>query len=247
MPEVIVDNAWLSSVPESLRGNDVLKGHASLGEALQNYVDLKAKSNGMLAIPTEKSTNEERAAFTKAINGYLGVPDTIEGYEIQKPKLDEGMNYDEVLSDTMLKALHDAGTPKSIVHKVFEVYNKYQDDLWKQYNESLKQNSENRVKSLKDLWKEKFDENNKKAFASISKFVEKAGIPKGLYGDLEGPEALKKWLTDSGLENDPMQNYLWYRFFELVGDDYFEKGNPPGGGEDSNKPKVFSSYKETTK
>jgi hypothetical protein len=75
----------------------------------KSYFELDAKLNSgkMLPLPGEDATDEDRAAFTKA----LGIPDDPKKYEI-KAKPPEGMelnDYDKQRLDAITASLHKAG------------------------------------------------------------------------------------------------------------------------------------------
>lgn len=112
------DAPWYSTLPAELHPTIKAKGWADAGAAIESYVQLhklfgEDRAGRTVAIPTDKSTPEEIAAFhTK-----LGVPDKAEGYEI---KIAEGV--DPTFSKMMAAAMKDAGIPKGAGEKLAAVY-----------------------------------------------------------------------------------------------------------------------------
>lgn len=76
------------------------------------------KSEG-IQIPGEGATPEEQAAFTAAVNKARGVPESAEGYQIQKPaELPPGIEWDEGAVSEYLAAFHELGLPPAGVQKL---------------------------------------------------------------------------------------------------------------------------------
>jgi hypothetical protein len=75
-----------------------------------NMTAARAKTEGMVRVPGEQATDEERAAFFKA----LGVPDTEEGYGFTKPeKMPDGVAHDEALEKAFLSEAKKLGLTKA--------------------------------------------------------------------------------------------------------------------------------------
>ena len=77
-----------------------------------NMAAARAKTDGMLKVPGESATPEERAAFFKAI----GVPDDPNGYGLAKPeKLPDGVSWDDAFAGEFAKTAHSLGlTPAQV-------------------------------------------------------------------------------------------------------------------------------------
>lgn len=217
-PGTTVDNAWLSSVPENLRDNDVLKGHASLPEALQQYVDLKVKSADMIARPTDKSTPEDIAAYRKV----MGVPDTIEGYELTKPDdFPEEMLYDITFPTKWVETFKEAGVTKEVAQLLHKQVMEHSKEVFRQFNEAKAERETAQMEALKDVWKgQDFEKKSAETFDVLQRFAAKSSVPEGL----GGVEGLKAWAE--GNKTDPMTNWILSEFFKHIGNDSFEKGAP---------------------
>lgn len=77
----------------------------------------RVKTEGMVRVPGDTATDDERAAFYKA----LGVPDDPKGYELTKPeKLPDGVAWDDKFADDFASAAKAAGMTKGQVSKVLD-------------------------------------------------------------------------------------------------------------------------------
>lgn len=235
-----VDNAWLSSVPENLRGNEALKGHSSLPEALQSYIDLKVKSGNMIAKPNENSTPEDIAAYRKAID----VPDTVEGYEVSKPEdwpKDEQGNdkylFDEAYYSDKLKILLETGAPKSVVQAMHNADMAYNIQKYKEFEAFKEERATKQIEALKSVWKEDYDKKNLETKEVLERYAKVAKVPDG-FG---GAEGLKELIGN--VQTDPIMNWFINSLFAHVGNDSFIGGSNSGGSIGSDDP-VFSSYKQ---
>jgi len=71
-----------------------------------------APMEGMIKVPGESATPEERAAFYKA----LGVPDDVEGYELKAPeKIPDGVHFDEARAKEFTVFAKEHGLTKAQV------------------------------------------------------------------------------------------------------------------------------------
>jgi hypothetical protein len=82
----------------------------SVTDLARSYAELEKKigqkTEGMIKVPGDESTEEERAAFHAA----LGVPDSAEDYEISLPdEVTEGLDWDEGVMGPIKEAAHRIG------------------------------------------------------------------------------------------------------------------------------------------
>jgi hypothetical protein len=214
---------WLSTAKEAGRdGNlsDFVTDHFSLGDA---HTKLKGDTEGMVRIPGEDSSDEDRTSFRGNVNKFLGVPENVAGYEITKPNdLPEGMEYDDTLSDKMLETLHKHNAPKELVHALFGTFNEYHAGLQTEFNTFRKDASEKDLNSLKELWGDGFEQKNRETFEVLSRMAEKIKIPDSI-GGIEG---FKSDLESLALTNNPRFNVLFNSLFEKLGDPELLFGNP---------------------
>ena len=90
------ENAFASSLTgEGFADFAKEQGWNSADDAVKAYQDQRAGLEGMIKVPGEDASDEDRAAFAKA----LGVPDTEDGYQFSLPeKMPENVQYDENLA-----------------------------------------------------------------------------------------------------------------------------------------------------
>ena len=160
---------WLSSIPENLRGHEAFKDVKELPEVYQRFADLTVKSRDMVAIPNDKATPEELAAFQTR----LGRPESADKYVLTKPEnLPEHIPYTPEM---------EAFFKENIAFK-HGLSAKSADGLWKDYyNMVIKADSaaqqeyekgiETSLNALKDEWKgEEFDKNKEIAIRAFKSF-----------------------------------------------------------------------------
>lgn len=102
--------AWLASMPDDLKADKTLAQFPSIGDAGKELVRLKGFEGKAIAIPDEKATDQERAAFyTK-----LGRPETADKYTITKPEnLPESVTYSPEAEAAVRQVFHKANLTDS--------------------------------------------------------------------------------------------------------------------------------------
>lgn len=117
--------SWLESLPEPLRAEKSLATFKDVGALAQSYVETKrlvgSKHEGLVKIPGATATPEERAAFHKA----LGVPDSPEGYAIQRPEI-ALQGWDDAAEKDFLTQAHQAGLPPAAVQMAINWYGRWE-------------------------------------------------------------------------------------------------------------------------
>jgi hypothetical protein len=120
---------FMQNFPEAIRGHEAFKGIESMEAVGQKFIssqariaELEAKTGSTIEIPGDDATPEAKQAF----RAKLGVPDSVDGYEIPRPTLYEGMAYDETMEKSMLGVFHEAGVSTLAARKIFDAYNKHQ-------------------------------------------------------------------------------------------------------------------------
>lgn len=242
-----MNEASLEQLETSLRGHESLSEVEDFNGLTKKFIEhgetiksLKGEVEGKVAIPGEDTSDEDRQTFRTTINKYLGVPETVEGYEVKKPEdTPENMAYDETLTDRMITALHKAHAPKELVHDLFKEFNDYNRELHQDYEKFVKEKGEKDLDSLKDFWKGDFEKKNSETFDALNKIAEKVKIP----DSMGGMKGFTEDIENLGLKNNPRFNVFFNSFVDLVGIDEIIKGSKGLNIEDPSKPKVFSSYK----
>ena len=104
---------WRAALPEEIRGEKCLDSIKCIQALAKSYVaGQKAMGAQKVALPGKDATEEEKAAFYKA----LGRPDTPEGYGIKAPEsLPEGVQWDEGKAKRFAQFAFDNGlTPSQV-------------------------------------------------------------------------------------------------------------------------------------
>ena len=215
------EQAWLTSVPESLRTNEAFKGIENASDAWQQFVDMKADSENTLRIPGEDSTDEDRAAFMNK----LGRPETAEEYTIAKPEgLPEGVPYDENLETAFKGIFHENGIPDTAANALWGKYHEMVAEGHKQQQATEKEAYDTAVNSLKDEWTgDNFKVNTEIAFRAFS----------GVFEDAKQQEAATEFIKDTKINglpigDNPMFLKIFHQIGSIIGDDKLNQGRGDG-------------------
>ncbi len=200
--------SWLSSVPENLRDNEVLKQFATAGDAYRALVDLKVSSDNSITIPGEGASDEDRAVFLNK----LGRPEKPEGYGLDKPELPEGMPYSDEAVQAYRGLAHQVGLNDSQAKSLFELHNKMAIESFKADNEARQKAQNEAVEGLKKDWGDGYDANIELAKRALKKF---------------GGDNLTKFLDESGAGDNASVLKAFHAIGEAISDD---AGSGPDGG-----------------
>jgi hypothetical protein len=110
---------WRDALPADLR--DAARNFRLPGDAVKAARDLRQKLSNAIAVPGDRATPDEIAAFRKRI----GVPDSPEGYAIRGPAtLPEGVDATaaSAAQADFLRAMHAAGAPPAAVQAALDWY-----------------------------------------------------------------------------------------------------------------------------
>ena len=112
---------WRDGI-EDQKVRDFAGRFTTAGEMARTALELRQKVSGMIKVPGKNATEEETAAFHKA----LGVPDSPDLYEVDIPKdLPEHLALDESSQESIngfKAAMHAIGAPPSTVNKAVNWY-----------------------------------------------------------------------------------------------------------------------------
>lgn len=121
-PEGKFAEAWQDKLPDDFAEDRALLGRfgdlKTLVKAFKdNMQTARAKTEGLVKVPGQDASDEERAAYYKAI----GVPDDPKGYGIKAPEqLPDGVSWDDGLSEKFASAAHQAGLTPAQAAKLTE-------------------------------------------------------------------------------------------------------------------------------
>lgn len=200
--------------------SDLVNDHFLLGET---HKSLQGEVEGKVKVPGEKSTPEEHAAFRKA----LGIPEAPDGYKLDRPKdMPEGMQYDELLEKTFRETAHKLNLSPAMVAGLYEMYNAREIAIYNGIEKFKVDNREKAVNTLKDTWKQAYEENKAKATRTFFETVKKLNPPEAL----GGVEAIQKAFDESGFGDDPVIVWYFSQLHDLVSIDKLGGGGVPAGG-----------------
>jgi len=191
------DYAALAADPSlaTFKGKDWAEVGPTLARA---FVDTKklVGTKGV-KIPAEGSTAEEISAYRKA----TGVPDTPTGYQITRPDVAAGGDWDETAEAAFLGKMHEMGVPQKAVQAIIAWYGGYMADQqngWRREADAAQQ-------ELRRDWGPNFDANLGRANRALQQY---------------GGDALVDLLARTGLGRNP----LIVQTFAKIGNDLVEHG-----------------------
>jgi len=199
---------WRATLPEDLRAEKSLESYKDVAALAKAFVETKKlvgkKTDGMVRIPGEAATPEERAAFHKA----LGVPDTPDGY-----KFDVAEEFKPLLTDEALNRyrpiFHKLGIPPQTAQQLAQFYAEDQAQQRVATQQALKAEQDKLRESLGEAT---WDRNLAHAEAGVDYVAAKLGEEKG--------EQLKALLDSTLLGDHP----LLIEAFTLIGRELAESG-----------------------
>lgn len=232
---------WLESLPEDTFEKDDtgnfkqgdLADHKSVASVVKSYLN-KDKLLGTAIQPlAEDATPDQK----KAYKAKVGCPETVEGYEIAKPTLPEGMVYDDDLIKAASQYAHDKHMPKGVFEGlakiVFDGQIKKTTELLKAAQEAATVEADKKAKAdtaayekaettLRGKWTVDYDAN-----------LEMANRGYNMPGNDEVNNAFVELIENStapdgtkGLKSHPAVVEFMYHFYK----DYIKPAEVPGGG-----------------
>lgn len=175
---------WFSSLPEGpVRDLMTTKAYdtpAKLADAYYNLNRLHAGSDQVIALPGEKATPEERAAFFNKVNG---VPADVKGYD--SIKVDPAIKVDEKFFNTAKGWFHETGVRVDQAEKLIEKWNGYIGEAVKQSESEKLAANQTAIAQIKA----KYEAQGKGAYDQFllngQKAVQAFGLPEDLLNRLD--------------------------------------------------------------
>ncbi|KKL49901.1 hypothetical protein LCGC14_2310880, partial [marine sediment metagenome] len=149
---------WAGNLPEEITGNEAARnilmqhkeGNAKIEVPVglvKSYIDAKRAVSGMVTIPAENATAEQKAAFNKK----TGVPDKAEDYSLKVPDGAPAELFKDDQIDAFKKDAHELGVPKG---KAEELFNRFAGRQIETYNGMMSTNQQGQQESFDALKKE---------------------------------------------------------------------------------------------
>lgn len=219
---------WIAQLPDDLKGNETFTGYKTIGELAKAHLDtsgkvteLEGKLAGTIPKLSENATDEEKAAYRLA----MGVPETPEAYDLPRPDLPKGVEYNEPLEKWFRNTAHKAGISAEQAKTLFNDYNQFSTEFLKSLEVQRQTTLETGMKALKETWGNHYDDN----VAVVKRVQEKIGAAN---------EPMKQWLTAHNAENDP----TLIQFLLDLAPGYLDDYAPPGKAGGGSKVKEGMNY-----
>ena len=201
-------------------GDDLMKGYDSL---------VKKMGQNPLVRPSDDASDEDKSAYISSLKKELGAPEDISAYEVSLPDTlppEVAGLFDADRVDGFRQIALEHGMTKDGFNAMFDHYAKTTMTDFEAFNTGTQQAYDSAVKSMKEAWGDKYDENVEKA----KKFAEK-----------HAPDFLK----DENLErygNDPVILNMLANLADRTGETF--DGEPSGFADVSTADEMRERAKE---
>jgi hypothetical protein len=198
---------WTAGLPPELQQHVTAKGYKGVADVVTAHMHAeKLVGADKIAVPKDGVWDE--AAKIK-----LGIPTDVKGYKIDRPKLPDGLPYDEKFESTALAVAHEAGLSNAQAQKLVEFWAKSQGDAFA----GIGQDTEAaRASTVGELQKE-----GGKAYDDRVAFASRAARE-------FGGEPLLAFLNESGAGNSPHLIRAFAKIGEMLREDKISGGRPSG-------------------
>lgn len=226
---------WLDNVPEDTFEKDDtgkakqgdLADHKSIASIVKSYLN-KDKLLGTAIQPlAEDATDEQKAAHRVRV----GCPDKVEGYEIVKPALPEGMALDEELITNATKYAHDNYVPKDVFEGLVKMVLERQLSQIKQLNVAQAETATKAQADADKVIETAENELKGKWGADYPANIEMANRFYDLPGDDNINKAFTDLMAEKGLNNHPAVVEFFREAYKLVKEDEIPGGTAGAGKE----------------
>lgn len=212
---------WL---PPDLRDHAAAKGWSKAADAQSAFVEaakahraaesrLGAPADKLLRLPDQMD-----GEWWSKHKATLGVPETPEGYQIERPQMPQGLPWDERFEVEARKAFHAAGAPPHVVKAAVDFYAAQTAAAFAADQKALHGAQETLMQELQASWGASAQANTETAKTAFQTFAKLAGV--------EGPAA-------EGLAARISQamggDALMLRMFHKIGEAAREDGLKGGG------------------
>jgi len=153
------------------------------------------KTDGMIKVPGEDATDEEKAAYRQA----LGVPDSAEAYKFERKALADGQSYDQDGEKMFKEVFHQLGIGQAQASGLVEAFDKYEEALVTKMAEAQVAADEAAKKAFSD----KHGDNADKVTRLASQAMQKTGFTDKVlehiaerYPELKNDPVILDWFHD---------------------------------------------------
>jgi hypothetical protein len=118
-PAPLTPPDWKAGLPPELQTNPTILKYTDISGLAKSHVELSSKlGQPHVPIPQDGWTPEQWNEF----HAKLGRPESPDKYNLAKPQLPEGMNYDEGMEKWFREKAHSAGIPQRQAEKMYGDY-----------------------------------------------------------------------------------------------------------------------------
>ena len=182
--------SWAAGLPAEITATEaarnILLQHKDDGQNIEvpiklvgSYIEAKRERSGMVTIPGDNATLEQKTAFNKK----MGVPDKPDGYEFKVPDGSPDGMFDDTAMTAFKTDAHELGVPKAKAEELFTRFSGRQVEAYNGAMTGNQQTVQERVDGLKKELGTEFDATVKTAdktlhFAdpAMMEVFEKAGL-----------------------------------------------------------------------
>jgi len=221
---------WMDSLPENtfekddtgkLKQGD-LADHKGLNSIVKSYLKTQQLVGSAIQPLTDKSTDDQ----IKAYRAKVGCPDTVEGYEVAKPDVPDGMSIDEELVKACSKYAHDNHVSKGVYEGFAKLVIDGQVETFKKVTEAnakfTQEESDKAIETATNQLKGKHGANYDAVVETANRFY-----------DLPGNDDVNKAFTDlmkeKKLDSHPAVIEFFHESYKLVKGDSVPEGGAPAG------------------
>ena len=228
---------WIEQLPEDMRSDESFHGYKTIGDLANAHRAALSERESLIRVPGEDATDEDRAAFYKAI----GVPETPDGYELSPPEgLREGL-YNKDIESAFKAKVHELGTPADKASALNAWYYGLMGEGEAKIAQQEKASLDEAVNTLKTEWPgDKFKENTELAHRAFTRFAGESDDKKA---------AVKDFLEKTKVGGLAIGNHpMFLRIFSGIGaqiSDDSSFGREHGGGEMSDEARAKSRFPNT--
>jgi|TARA_R110000744_G_scaffold90294_5_gene175348 hypothetical protein len=192
------------SISEDLRNDPSLADFKDVNGLAKSYIHAQRMvGSDKISMPSDTSTPDDWNEFYNK----LGRPET---YELERPGLPEGLDYNQPMEENMLKIMHESGMSNKQVNAV---YNGYMNSITEEFGS---QNSGREAQQTE--WRDQL----KRDFGLA--YDQEIDVAKRAASEFGGQEFLS-WLDESGQGDNPMM----VKMMAKIGKSMLESGREPEG------------------
>jgi len=151
-------------------------------------------ADSLIAKPGE---GEDVKDWVKANRELFGLPEKADGYEIKRPELPKGVEYDEALEAQVREIAFEEGVPPGAVQRLVEAYAKHVGGTVQGVQDELNQATEAMMEDLRKDWGDELPAKLQIARQGMSAIAEAAGLDNAALQNLTA--ALKEATGDAAI------------------------------------------------